>query len=116
LCVWHGMMNVHGIPYRPYYIDSHLIWSYPILVPVIIVNILMVAFSIWLIRRGMKYDRAKIFALGVAYFLLWAILRYFDLFSGVGGMLGAAALFLTCGVALYAVARLWQCRKEISHV
>jgi len=116
LCVWHGMMNVHGIPYRPYYIDSHLIWSYPILVPVIIVNILMVAFSIWLIRIGMKGDRANIFALGVAYFLLWAILRYFDLFSGVGGMLGAAALFSICGVALYAVARLWQSRKEISHV
>jgi len=76
----------------------------------------MVAFSIWLIRIGMKGDRANIFALGVAYFLLWAILRYFDLFSGVGGMLGAAALFSICGVALYAVARLWQSRKEISHV
>jgi hypothetical protein len=116
LCVWHGMMYVHGMSYHHYYGDSPLRWTYPILVPVIIVNILMVAFSIWLIRMGMKGDRAKIFALGVAYFLLWAILRYFDLFSGVGGMLGAAALFLTCGVALYAVARLWQCRKEISHV
>jgi uncharacterized membrane protein len=116
LCIWHGMMYVHGMSYHHYYGDSPLRWTYPILVPVIIVNILMVAFSIWLIRMGMKGDRAKIFALGVAYFLLWAILRYFDLFSGVGGMLGAAALFLTCGVALYAVARLWQRRKEISHV
>ncbi len=116
LCIWHGMMNVHGMSYRPYYIDSQLEWTYPILVPVIIVNVLMVAVSIWLMRIGMKDDRAKIFALGVAYFLLWAVMRYLDLFSGIGGMLGAAMLFLTCGVVLYGVARLWQHRKEISHV
>jgi uncharacterized membrane protein len=116
LCIWHGMMNVHGMPYRPYYIDSQLKWTYPILVPVIIVNVLMVAFAIWLMRIGMKDDRVKIFALGVAYFLLWAVMRYFDLFSGMGGMLGAAMLFFICGAVLYGVARLWQRRKEISHV
>jgi uncharacterized membrane protein len=116
LCIWHGMMNVHGIPYHTYYADSQLKWTYPVLVPVIIVNVLMVGFAIWLMRIGMKEDRVNIFALGVAYFLLWAVLRYFDLFSGIGGMLGAAMLFLTCGVMLFGVARLWQRRKEISYV
>lgn len=115
LCVWHGTINV---PDRSanYYMDSDLKWTYPILVPVSIANILMVGFAIWLIRLGMKDDRGKIFALGVAYFLLWAMLRYYDLFSDVGGMLGAALLFLVCGLTLYVVARIWQHRKEISHV
>ena len=116
LCIWHGIIDVHGMSYHYYYGDSPLKWTYPILVPVIIVNVLMVAFAVWLMRIGMKDDRGKIFALGVAYFLLWAVMRYFDLFSGIGGMLGAAMLFLLCGVVLYGVARLWQRRKEISHV
>ena len=81
-----------------------------------VVNVLMVGFAIWLMRQGMKNDRGKIFTLGVAYFLLWAVLRYFDLFSDVGGMLGAAMLFFACAAVLYVVARLWQHRKEISNV
>ncbi|MGA2797589.1 MAG: DUF2157 domain-containing protein [Thermoguttaceae bacterium] len=117
LCIWHGIMNDRGMPYHHYYyVDSQLNWTYPVLVPVIIVNVLMVGFAIWLMRIGMKEDRAKIFALGVAYFLIWAVMRYFDLFSGIGGMLGAAMLFFICGAVLYGVARLWQRRKELSHV
>ena len=109
-------LNVQDVSYYSYYVDSQIKWTYPILAPMIIVNILMVAFSIWLMRIGMKNDRAGIFAVGVAYFLLWAVMRYFDLFNGIGGMLGAAMLFSTCGVVLYGVARLWQRRREISHV
>ena len=55
------------------------------------------------------------FAVGVVYFLLWAILRYIDLFAGVAGMLGAALMFLLCGVGLFAVARFWRNRKEIEN-
>jgi uncharacterized membrane-anchored protein len=49
----------------------------------------------------------------VLYFLFWAVLRYADLFSGVGGMLGAALMFLLCGIGLFAVARFWVHRKAI---
>jgi hypothetical protein len=38
-----------------------------------------------------------------------------DLFAGVGGMLGAAVMFLLCGVGLLVVARFWLHRKETHH-
>jgi uncharacterized membrane protein len=114
LAIWHGLMYAYDVSYRSYYAYSQ--WTYPALVPVVIVNVLMVAFALWLMAVGMKNDRVGVFASGVAYFLLWAIVRYFDLFSGIAGMLGAAVLFLICGILLYVVARLWQHRKEISHV
>jgi hypothetical protein len=38
-----------------------------------------------------------------------------DLFGDFGGMLGAAMMFLTCGAALYGVARYWQTRKEVRY-
>ena len=44
------------------------------------------------------------------------MLNLLSLFSGIGGMLGAAVMFLICGVALFAVARFWQSRKVVSNV
>ena len=67
--------------------------------PVAVVNVMMIALALWLMRVGLREDRAGPFAAGVLYFLLWAVLRYADLFSGVGGMLGAAVMFLLCGRA-----------------
>ena len=114
LSIWHGLMYTYDVAYRSY--DHYSQWTYPTLTPVVIVNVLMVAFAVWLMAIGMKRDRVAVFSLGVAYFLLWTVIRYFDLFSGIAGMLGAAVLFLICGLLLYVVARIWQHRKEIAHV
>ena len=72
----------------------------------------MIVLALWLMRLGLREDRTLPFTAGVLYFLLWTLLRYVDLFAGVGGMLGAAVLFLLCGVGLLAVARFWLHRKE----
>ena len=72
----------------------------------------MIALAVWLMRVGLREDRTAPFAAGVLYFLLWALLRYADLFAGVGGMLGAALMFLLCGVGLFAFARFWTHRQE----
>jgi hypothetical protein len=77
---------------------------------------MMIVLALWLMRVGLREDQSLPFAAGVLYFLLWAVLRYADLFAGVGGMLGASLMFLLCGVGLFAVARFWHKRKEIGHV
>jgi hypothetical protein len=43
------------------------------------------------------------------------VLRYVDLFGNLGGMLGAALMFFSCGAALFGVARYWQGRKEVRY-
>ena len=91
-------------------------WSPQVLLPVAAVNAAMIVLALWLMRLGLREDRTWPFAAGVLYFLLWAVLRYVDLFAGVGGMLGAALMFLLCGVGLLAVARFWLHRKESDHV
>jgi uncharacterized membrane protein len=79
-------------------------------------NVGMIALAIWLIRTGLQEDRWQTFAAGVAYFLLWSVLRYIDLFAGFGGMPGAAMMFFICGAVLFGVAIYWRKRKEIHHV
>jgi hypothetical protein len=86
------------------------------LVPVILANLAMLAAAFWLMSVGLREDRGRPFAAGVFYFLLWAVVRYFDLF-GFDSMLGAACLFFLCAAALFGVALFWQRRKkEASHV
>jgi predicted membrane protein DUF2157 len=85
------------------------------LLPTVLVNVAMVAGAFWLMQLGLQEDRGRPFGAGVLYFLLWAVLRYVDLFGDFGGMLGAALMFLTCGAALYGVARYWQGRKEVRY-
>jgi uncharacterized membrane protein len=82
------------------------------LVPTVLVNVAMVAGAFWLIQVGLQEDRGRPFGAGVLYFLLWAVLRYVDLFGDFGGMLGAAMMFFLCGGALFGVARYWQGRKQ----
>lgn len=79
-------------------------------------NVAMASLAIWLTIVGAREDRGRPFAAGVAYFLLWAIARYIDLFSGFGGMPGAALMFLACGGALVAASLLWRRLKEVHHV
>ena len=84
------------------------------LVSTIAANIAMVAVAFWLIRFGLTEDRSRPFGAGVVYLLLWAVLRYIDLFGAFGGMLGASLMFFLCGGALMAVALYWQKRKAVS--
>ena len=85
------------------------------LVPTVLANAGMIACALWLMRVGLREDRGRPFAAGVLYFLLWAVLRYFDLFGDFGGMLGAALMFFLCGATLFGVAMYWRRRKEIRH-
>jgi hypothetical protein len=82
------------------------------LLPTILANVAMITYALWLMRLGLQEDRGRPFAAGVLYFLLWAILRYIDLFGDFGGMLGASLMFFLCGAALFGVAWYWRQRKE----
>jgi len=119
LCCWSGVLHPDDAQRQTYhhyptYSDMEK-WTPEILVPTALANAAMIALALWLMRRGLREDSSLLFAAGVIYFLLWAILRYIDLFAGVGGMLGAALMFLLCGVGLFAVARFWRNRKEIEN-
>jgi uncharacterized membrane protein len=92
-----------------------IVWEPEPLLPTILANIAMIACSLWLIGVGLHEDRGLPFAAGVAYFLLWAVLRYIDLFGDFGGMLGAALMFFLCGAVLFGVALYWRRRKEVRH-
>ncbi len=82
--------------------------------PTILANVAMVALSLWLIRFGLTVDQGRPFGAGVAYLLLWTVLRYVDLFGAFGGMLGASLMFFLCGGALLGVALYWRKRKAVS--
>ena len=117
LCFWCGAFSQHEPGQSTYvsYANANydiLKWSPQVLVPMAAINVAMIALALWLMRLGLAGDRTGPFAAGVLYFLLWAVLRYADLFAGVGGMLGAAVMFLMCAVGLLAVARFWLHRKE----
>jgi uncharacterized membrane protein len=85
------------------------------LLPTVLVNIAMVAGAFWLMQIGLREHRGRPFGAGVLYFLLWAVMRYVDLFGDFGGMLGAAMMFFMCGGALFGVARYWQGRREVRY-
>lgn len=81
----------------------------------VLANLAMLGCGLWLIALGLREDRGRPFAAGVFYFLLWAVLRYADLFGDYGGMLGAALMFFLCGAALFGVALFWRKRKGARH-
>jgi predicted membrane protein DUF2157 len=85
------------------------------LLSTVLVNLAMLGGAFWLMQVGLREERGRPFSAGVLYFLLWAVLRYVDLFGGVGGMVGAAMMFFGCGAVLFAVARYWQGRKEVRY-
>ncbi|QDV88145.1 DUF2157 domain-containing protein [Planctomycetes bacterium TBK1r] len=92
----------------------HLLIGEPIL-PTIVANIAMLFLAVWLVGVGLREDRGQPFAAGVLYFLLWAVVRYVDLFGDFGGMLGAAVMFFLCGGALFGVAFYWRQRRRPQH-
>jgi hypothetical protein len=115
LCVWVGFFGT-PVSTSHFYGSDLERWTAAVILPTIATNIAMIVFAIWLIRAGLREDRARLFAAGVLVFLLWAVFRYADLFAGVGGMLGASLMFFLCGAALFGMARFWTRRKEIGHV
>src|SRR5205823_5157934 len=68
------------------------------------------AVAFWLMTVGLREDRGLPFTAGVLYFLLWAMLRYIDLFGG--NMLGAACMFFLCALVIASVALFWHRRKK----
>lgn len=86
------------------------------LVPTVLANAAMVVLALWLIQVGLRADRGIPFSAGVLLFLLWAVLRYIDLFGDFGGMLGASLMFFLCGTTLFGVAQYWRRRKVVGHV
>lgn len=89
--------------------------SHSSVVPTVLINLAMLGGAFWLMQIGLREDRGRPFGAGVLYFLLWAVLRYVDLFGNFGGMRGAALMFFLCGGALFGVARYWQGRKEVRY-
>jgi uncharacterized membrane protein len=85
------------------------------IVPTVLANVAMIGCGLWLMALGLREDRGQPFAAGVLYFLLWAVLRYVDLFGEFGGMLGAALMFFLCGGTLFGVALYWRQRKGVRH-
>ncbi len=77
----------------------------------IAVNLLMLVFMVWMIQIGLKRKSTAIFFSGIVFFLIWAIIRYVDLFSGFGGMLGAAAVFFFCAFVLLGIVYYWSTRR-----
>lgn len=115
LCLWNGLFSVYD-PSHSYYGSGLDRWTASVVLPTLVTNAAMIAFAIWLIGVGLREDRGQLFGAGVGLFVLWAVLRYIDLFAAVGGMLGASMMFFLCGVALFAMARFWMHRKENAHV
>lgn len=85
------------------------------LIPTVLANIAMLVLGFWMLSTGLNMDSGRMFAAGVVYLLLWAVMRYIDMFGDFGGMLGAASVFLLCGLALFGVAWFWRQRKEAQH-
>jgi uncharacterized membrane protein len=85
------------------------------LVPTVLANLALIALALWLMQVGLREDRGLPFTSGVLLFLLWAVLRYVDLFGDFGGMLGASLMFFLCGATLFGVAQYWRRRKVVSH-
>jgi hypothetical protein len=83
---------------------------------VLTANILMLIYPAVMMDEGLKTNSSPKFFLGVSTFLLWTIIRYFDLFGNVGGMLGASLLFFLSSLALIGLAFFWRQRKAGFHV
>ena len=70
-------------------------------------NLAILAIAILLVRVGVLEERLQPFAGGILCFLIWMLVRYFDLFDASWGMLGAAGIFTLAGIGLLAVGKFW---------
>ena len=79
--------------------------------PIIVANLVTLGMALYLVKVGEQEERTRPFAAGVLMFLLWALIRYIDLFGESGGLLGAALVFALCGGGLVVVGNFWS-RKQ----
>jgi len=95
---------------------SFFFGSYFAFTMVLITNGLMLGYAAVMMDDGLKSKSSPRFFLGVGSFLLWTIVRYFDLFGNSGGMLGASLLFFLSSITLIGLAFFWGKRKATFHV
>jgi hypothetical protein len=74
-------------------------------------NIVLIAFGIWLIIRGIRDGLTHYFYLGVLTILMAGLLRYIDL---VGDYVGASILFMIFAVLLLVSARYWKRHRNLN--
>lgn len=80
--------------------------------PIIVANLVTLGMALYLVKVGEQEERTRPFAAGVLMFLLWALVRYIDLFGAAGGMIGAALVFVLCGAGLVVVANFWSRKRK----
>lgn len=80
--------------------------------PLIIANLVTLGMALYLVKVGEQEERTRPFAAGVLMFLMWALVRYIDLFGESGGMLGAALVFALCGGGLIVVGNFWSRKRR----
>jgi uncharacterized membrane protein len=113
LSLWNALLPVARTRGGWYHVDRG---DFRVVVPTVLANVALVTLAIWLMRTGLREDRARPFAAGVILFVAWAVMRYIDLFGDLGGMLGASLMFFLCGAALFGLAMYWRRRKEVRDV
>ncbi|MDO5554704.1 MAG: GDYXXLXY domain-containing protein [Planctomycetia bacterium] len=84
-------------------VDRPLLDDMVVLPLTIVGNLFMLTLAGWMLHYGQRHS-AVWYWLGILYFLLWAFVRYMDLFGDAGGMLGASALFAAMAVLLFTAA------------
>lgn len=80
--------------------------------PIVVANLVSLGMALYLVKVGEQEERTRPFAAGVLMFLLWALVRYIDLFGAAGGMLGAAIVFALCGGGLVVVGNFWSRKRR----
>ena len=80
--------------------------------PIVVANLVSLGMALYLVKVGEQEERTRPFAAGVLMFLLWALVRYIDLFGDAGGMLGAAIVFALCGGGLVVVGNFWSRKRR----
>ena len=104
--LWMGSLCLSSV-LGPSYYHRSLLNDQAALGGMFAVNVLIVWLAVGLILYGLRRERGGWFWGGVLFFLFWAVVRYVDLFSGAGGMLGASAIFMFCGLFMFGVAYVW---------
>lgn len=80
--------------------------------PIVLANVVTLGMAMYLVKVGEQEERTRPFAAGILMFLLWALIRYIDLFGESGGMLGAAIVFALCGGGLVVVGNFWSRKRK----
>jgi len=96
----------------PYFECAAFLPAWP-LAGIFLHNLFMMGLGLHFLNLGLHRVLTSSFLFGVLYFILWAVLRYADLFGKAGGMLGTAAIFFGCGLFLCGVS--WRfARKKLA--